>query len=136
MEKLPDFILMPGVGTRGVMWQEIEGRRRNTSARMMLPMFYMDDLRSAIVRLTGEYRWEMCKRIQGPRWNDLSERSLTSEYFTTSSFIRKTRNYHLQQKKKSKLPCRNQEAVLKKCLCGIKIPIYYLHEQVPRDLLK
>ena len=25
VEVLPDFILMPNVGNRGVMWQEIEG---------------------------------------------------------------------------------------------------------------
>lgn len=102
MEKLPDFILMPGVGTRGVMWQEIEGRRRNTSARMMLPMFYMDDLRSAIVRLTGEYRWEMCKRIQGPRWNDMSERSLTSEYFDYIQFYKKNNELSPAAKEKIK----------------------------------
>lgn len=102
VEKLPDFILMPGIGTRGVMWQEIEGRRRNTSARMMLPVFYMDDLRSAIVRLTGEYRWEMCKRIQGPRWNDLSERSLTSEYFDYIQFYKKNNELSPTTKEKIK----------------------------------
>lgn len=102
VEKLPDFILMPGIGTRGVMWQEIEGRRRNTSARMMLPVFYMDDLRSAIVRLTGEYRWEMCKRIQGPRWNDLSERSLTSEYFDYIQFYKKNNELSPATKEKIK----------------------------------
>lgn len=102
VEKLPDFILMPGVGTRGVMWQEIEGRRRTTSARMMLPIFYLDDLRSAIVRLTGEYRWEMCKRIQGPRWNDLSERSLTSEYFDYIQFYKKNNELSPTTKEKIK----------------------------------
>ena len=102
MEKLPDFILMPGIGTRGVMWQEIEGRRRNTSARMMLPIFYLDDLRAAVVRLTGEYRWEMCKRIQGPRWNDLSERSLTSEYFDYIQFYKKNQELSPTTKEKIK----------------------------------
>lgn len=107
-EKLPDFILMPGVGTRGVMWQEIEGRRRNTSARMMLPIFYMDDLRSAIIRLTGEYRWEMCKRVQGSRWNDLSERSLTSEYFDYIQFYKK--NYELSPATKEKIKTALQKS--------------------------
>ena len=101
LEVLPDVILMPGIGTRGVMWQEIEGRRRTTSAGMMLPIFYLDDLRSAVVRLTGEYRWEMCKRIQGPRWNDLSERSLTSEYFDYIQFYKK--NHELSPATKEKI---------------------------------
>ena len=54
---------------RGVMWQEIEGRKRTTPSRMMLSLFQMEDLNNILVRLTGEYRWEMCKRIQGARWN-------------------------------------------------------------------
>lgn len=90
LEILPDIILMPNIGTRGVMWQEIEGRRRTTAARMMLSVFYLEDLQSALTRLTGEYRWEMCKRVQGPRWNDVSDRSLTSEYFDYIQFYRKS----------------------------------------------
>lgn len=105
---LPDFILMPCVGTRGVMWQEIEGKRRTTPARMMLPIFYLEDLRSAVVRLTGEYRWEMCKRIQGARWNDVSERSLTSEYFDYIQFYRK--NHDLSADAKERLKAALQKA--------------------------
>lgn len=90
VECLPDFILMPNVGTRGVMWQEIEGRKRTTPSRMMLPLFLLEDIETILARLTGEYRWEMCKRVQGPRWNDISERSLTSEYFDYIQFYRKS----------------------------------------------
>lgn len=105
---LPDVILMPGIGIRGVMWQEIEGRRRTTAARMMLPIFYLEDLRSAVVRLTGEYRWEMCKRVQGARWNDVSERSLTSEYFDYVQFYRK--NHDLTADAKERLKTALQKA--------------------------
>lgn len=105
---LPDFILTPCMGTRGVMWQEIEGKRRTTPARMILPIFYLEDLRSAVVRLTGEYRWEMCKRIQGARWNDLSERSLTSEYFDYIQFYRK--NHELSADAKERLKSALQKA--------------------------
>ena len=89
VEVLPDIILMPNVGTRGAMWQEIEGKRRNTPARMMSSIFQMEDMALIMIRLTGEFRWEMCKRIQGGRWNDVSERSLTSEYFDYIQFYRK-----------------------------------------------
>ena len=108
MRILPDFILMPGSGTRGVMWQEIEGRRRTTPSRMMLPIFYLEDLNTAIVRLVGEYRWEMCKRIQGARWNDVSERSLTSEYFDYIQFYRK--NHELSADTKERLKNALQKA--------------------------
>lgn len=89
VECLPDIILMPNAGIRGVTWQEIEGRKRTTPARMMLSVFHMEDLYTTTIRLVGDYRWEMCKRIQGARWNDLSERSLTSEYFDYIQFYKK-----------------------------------------------
>lgn len=89
LEFLPDIILMPNVGIRGVMWQEIEGKKRNSPGRMFFSTFHMEDLSTTMVRLTGEFRWEMCKRIQSSRWNDVSERSLTSEYFDYIQFYRK-----------------------------------------------
>lgn len=103
VEILPDVILMPNVGIRGVMWQEIEGRKRTTPARMMVSIFQMEDLNNILVRLTGEYRWEMCKRIQGARWNDVSEPSLTSEYFDYIQFYKKNRELSADAKEKVKL---------------------------------
>ena len=52
VEILPDVILMPNVGVRGVMWQEIEGRKRTTPSRMMVSIFQMEDLNNILVRLT------------------------------------------------------------------------------------
>ena len=89
VECLPDFILMPNAGIRGVTWQEIEGRKRTTPSRMMISIFHMEDLYTTTIRLVGDYRWEMCKRVQGARWNDLTERSLTSEYFDYIQFYKK-----------------------------------------------
>lgn len=94
------MILMPNVGTRGAMWQEIEGKRRTTPARMMCSVFQMEDLALIMLRLTGEFRWEMCKRIQGARWNDVSERSLTSEYFDYIQFYRKNPDLSSEAKDK------------------------------------
>lgn len=102
VECIPDFILMPNIGTRGVMWQEIEGKKRTTPARMMLSIFELEDLNHILVRLTGEYRWEMCKRVQGARWNDVSERSLTSEYFDYVQFYRKNHDLSVDAKEKIK----------------------------------
>ncbi len=80
VEVLPDLVLMPGFGTRGVMWQEITGRKRTSPARFILPVFLAKDLIKIMLHLCGEFRWEICRRIQGARWNDLGERSLTSDY--------------------------------------------------------
>lgn len=108
VEILPDIILMPNVGVRGVMWQEIEGRKRTTPSRMMISLFQMEDLTNILVRLTGDYRWEMCKRIQGARWNDISEASLTSEYFDYIQFYKK--NHELSPDAKDKIKLNMQKA--------------------------
>lgn len=108
VEVLPDIILFPNVGIRGVMWQEIEGKRRTTPARFMSSVFQMEDLLTIMTRLTGEFRWEMCKRIQGARWNDISERSLTSEYFDYIQFYKK--NLELSSDARDKIKSAMQKA--------------------------
>ena len=108
VEYLPDVILAPNVGIRGVMWQEIEGKKRNSPGRMAFSIFHMEDITTSMVRLTGEFRWEMCKRIQGPRWNDVSERSLTSEYFDYVQFYRK--NHELSSEAKERVRVSLQRA--------------------------
>ena len=65
LEYLPDIILMPNVGIRGVMW-------------------------------------ELCKRVQGNRWNDVSVRSMTSEYFDYIQFYRKNHDLSTEAKEKIK----------------------------------
>ena len=102
VEYLPDIILLPNVGTRGVMWQEIEGKKRNSPARMMFSIFHMEDINTSLIRLAGEFRWEMCKRIQGYRWNDVADRSLTSEYFDYIQFYRKNNELTTEMKERVK----------------------------------
>lgn len=108
LEFLPDVILMPNVGIRGAMWQEIEGKRRNSPSRMIFSIFHLEDLQTTFIRLTGEFRWELCKRVQGARWNDISERSLTSEYFDYVQFYRK--NHDLTPEAKEKVRASLQRA--------------------------
>ncbi len=100
-EYIPDVILFPNAGIRTVMWQEIEGKKRNTPGRMCFSIFHMEDLTTSYLRMTAEFRWEMCKRIQGARWNDVSEASLTSEYFDYIQFYRK--NHDLSNEAKDRI---------------------------------
>ena len=96
VETLPDIILTPNIGTRGIMWQEIEGRKRATPARIFLPLFLETDLKALMIRLTAEFRWEMCKRIQGVRWNDVTNPSLTSEYSDFLQFYKNNRELSIE----------------------------------------
>lgn len=91
-EVLPNFILTPCLGTYGVMWQEIEGRDRSSSARFMLPIMCNANTEVLIYNILGKYRWEICKRIQGMYWNNLSEKSLTSEYYDYIQFYKKNKD--------------------------------------------
>lgn len=100
LEYLPDIILLPNIGIRGIMWQEIEGRVRNSPSRMLLSIFHLEDLDSTMIRMAGDFRWELCKRIQGGRWNDVTEASLTSEYFDYIQFYRKNRDLSAEAKEK------------------------------------
>jgi hypothetical protein len=98
VEIRPDIILMPIVGNRGSMWQEIEGKDRATPARMFMPLFHENDIKTLVLRLTGEFRWEMCKRIQGMRWNDITEPSLTSEYSDFLQFYKANKTLSVEAK--------------------------------------
>jgi hypothetical protein len=100
-EVLPDIILIPHVGYRAGMWQEIEGRKRVSPARFAVPLYPQGDLYEMLLNVAGRYRWEFCRTEQGVRWNDVSERSLTSEYFDYIQFYRK--NSELSDGNKQKL---------------------------------
>lgn len=109
-EFIPDIILTPCAGTCGVMWQEIDGRDRNTPGRFILPLFCNGKIESILANVLGKFRWELCKRIQGAYWNDITEKSLTSEYCDYLQFYKK--NHDLSDAAKEKIKttltnCRN-----------------------------
>lgn len=106
----PDIILMPNIGTKGILWQEIEGMHRTTPGRMMISAFHMENLEKTFIRMVGEFRWEMCKRTMGARWNDFSIHSLTGDYCDYAQFFAKNRelSYDAKEKIKTTLKrCKN-----------------------------
>ena len=105
---MPDMILLPNVGSRGVMWQEICEKKRDTSARFLFPIFCQEELDSLILEVMGFYRWEYCKTEHGVRWNDLREKSLTAEYNDYLQFYKKNRD--LTEVAKEKIKSQLQKA--------------------------
>lgn len=99
----PDVILFPNIGSRGVLWQEIEGMRRTTPGRMMISAFHIENVRKTFARMIGEFRWEMCKRDLGARWNDFSIHSLTSDYCDYAQFYNKNHDLSYESKEKIKI---------------------------------
>lgn len=109
-EVIPDIILMPGCGSKGSMWQELSGRRRNSKGRFLMPVFFEGDLESIMVDLFGRFRWELCRTMQGAAWNNIQLKSLTSEYSDFVQFYRKNRDLSDERKEKLKMQiqkCRN-----------------------------
>lgn len=100
-EIVPDIILMPNAGTHVMMWQEITGVRSNTEGRFMFPIFTAVELEDMMLEVIGRFRWEMCRRIQGVRWNDVREKSLTAEYCNYIQFYRM--NHELSPESKEKI---------------------------------
>ena len=88
----PEIILMPTVGNRAVMWQEISSKKRDNPGRFILPAFFDENLKVAFVKLLGEFRWEICRTIEGVYWNDITHKSLTSEYSDYLQFYNKNKD--------------------------------------------
>lgn len=99
----PDIIMMPTVGVNGIMWQEITGKKRDSSGRFLLPAFCETNLTAIMVKVFGRFRWEMCRSIEGIAWNDITHKSLTSEYSDYLQFYRKNRELSEEKKEKLKL---------------------------------
>lgn len=102
-EVFPDIILMPDAGTQAVMWQETEGAKADTPARFMFPMFTTADIDELMIVVIARYRWEICRHVQGVHWNDIRDKSLTSEYYDYLQFYRKNSALSSEAKEKIKL---------------------------------
>ena len=102
-EVRPYLILMPNFGSRGLLWQEIEGVKKTTPAHMVLSIFHSEDLESTIVKMCAQFRWEMCRRIQGVRYTDITEPSLTAEYTNYLQFYKKNGNLSSDMKDRIKI---------------------------------
>lgn len=100
---MPYFILTPNFGSRCIMWQDIEGRKKDSPARFLLSVFTLEDLSESILLTMGRYRWEICKTIQGIRWTDIETKSLTSEYYDYLQFYKKNREISEKGREKIKL---------------------------------
>ena len=101
-EVLPDVILMPNIGMKAMMWQETAGVKRDTPARFIFPVMTMNELSDMMLETIGRYRWEICRKMSGVRWNDIREKSLTSEFYDYIQFYRKNRDLTQQAKERVK----------------------------------
>jgi len=98
----PDFILLPNCGMRAMMWQECGGIKVDSPGRFVFPMFTFDDLDKMMIYCCGAFRWEICRKEQGPRWNDIGSECLTSDFYDYFTFYRKNKELSAENKEKVK----------------------------------
>ncbi len=106
-EVRPDIIIVPTFGSRVSMWQEITGKARNTPGRFLVPAFTDENLSELVLKLIGAFRWELCRTMMGVAWNDITEKSLTSEYTDYIQFFKK--NHDLTEDAKEKIKIQIQK---------------------------
>ncbi|MCR5508469.1 MAG: hypothetical protein K6F34_07270 [Lachnospiraceae bacterium] len=113
-EVLPYVILMPNIGSRASLWQEIDSKKRNTPARMIVSILHTESFEDTMIRLVGEFRWEMCKTEQGVHWNDVSDPSLTALYCDYLQFYRKNSQLSIEVRDKISVSLKNNANNFKK----------------------
>ena len=98
----PDIILLPNAGMRAMMWQECGGIKVDSPGRFVFPMFTFDDVDKLMIYCCGAFRWEICRKEQGSRWNDIGSDCLTSDFYDYFTFYRKNKDLSAENKEKVK----------------------------------
>ena len=98
----PEFILFPVYGRKGLMWQDIEGRKKQTHGRILLPSFIEQNLEAELMKMMAYFRWEKCRTEMGAQWNNYRYPSLTSEYTDYLQFYRKNNDLSMEKREKVK----------------------------------
>ncbi len=98
----PDIILLPNCGMRAMMWQECGGIKVDSPGRFVFPMFTFDDIDKLMIYCCGAFRWEICRKEQGSRWNDIGSECLTSDFYDYFTFYRKNKDLSAENKEKVK----------------------------------
>jgi hypothetical protein len=98
---LPNIVLYPSAGTRMMMWQEIEGTRKDSPGRIMLPIFFSGQQEKSLTFILAHLRWELSRVVAGPNWMDAVEGGLSGAYYDYLAFYKK--NPHLSPAHKEKI---------------------------------
>ncbi len=101
---IPDFIVLPSLGGKVMMWQDLSVMRgagsKESRGRIILPLFASGDLKNMVLEAIAAFRWELCKNILGPDWNNPGVPSITSDYMDYIQFYKKNKDLSLELKEK------------------------------------
>lgn len=101
-EVIPNFILIPSTGSQAICWQELDGRSKETRARIVIPTLLQGDLKEILMDVFAKYRWNLGRTIAGYNWANPTEGGLTGAYFDYVSFYKKNSELTEDEKEKCK----------------------------------
>jgi len=101
-EILPHIIILPIVGTRTLLWQELAGTNKRSRGRIVVPIFFMGDMARNMAHTLACFRWELNKTMKGAMWGDPIEGGLTGEYFDYINTYKKNSKLSAEAKEKIK----------------------------------
>jgi hypothetical protein len=85
----PNIVIYPCVGSRGMMWQELDGTRKETAARMFIPAFFTDKRDETVIEMLAFLRWEIARAVAGYNWMDPTEGGLSGSYYDYLTYFKK-----------------------------------------------
>ena len=62
---IPNFIIVPSIGTKVMMWQDVSTRNKSSTGRLVVPVFATADLFTLVLEAVAAFRWELTKTIMG-----------------------------------------------------------------------
>lgn len=99
---LPELILMPGFGHRGVMWQILSGKSKSSPGRFIFPIFTDENLDDLMIDVIAKFRWDLSRNMSGSVLNRANEVSLYTDYSDYIQFYAKNRDLSGETKEKLK----------------------------------
>ena len=88
-ETFPYFVLYPALGSRGLLWQELDGTKKNSPGRFFFPLFFLEKINETLLYQLGSFRWELHKTIAGYNWTDPVDGGLVGAYYDYIQFYKK-----------------------------------------------
>lgn len=88
-EVIPNFILIPAIGQKTMLWQDLDGKNRKTRGRIVIPIFFLGDFIKSLAHTFACFRWELNRTIKGGMWADPVDGGVTGAYFDYVNFYKK-----------------------------------------------
>ncbi len=100
VQVVPNIIIVPSIGAKIMMWQELSGYSKSSRGRIAVPVFTTTDIYTILIEAIAAFRWELTKSIMGADWNNVGQPSITSDYTDYVQFFKKNRGLSIQIKEK------------------------------------